>query len=582
MTESMNDERERSLLVRGGAIHPMDGPAGSADAPAALVVRGGRILATGTVEDMSPLAGDDAEVLDVGGATVLPGLIDTHPHLLHYGSLAEPLVDIADARSHDEIVERIRARAARTPPGDWVMTTPVGEAHYFIRSSYRDLPEGTLPARDVLDRATTEHPVVIQAWAPATPNSMALNSAALARLGIDADTPERVDNVWIEKDADGLPTGRLHGSVNNYYSEDPYCSRLWRQIPFLQPDALVPGTKRAVAEYLRQGVTAVYENHMMDGPLIDTWRGLRDAGELTMRVAVAQEAEAYGMPWSRPRPMEDFMARLQRAADSIETHDDFYRFVGVSVMLDGGCNGGFIRMRRAYKGPYGEEAHGHDFITLDKAELVMRFAAEHHMRLNIIALGPAAHDDNLAMLDRVAEAYDITGLGWILVHGFFVEPEHVEHYARLGFDVTISMSFTFGKGDMLVERIGADVMDDFLPLRRFLDAGMAVAAGTDWGPKNPWEQIQLALTHEFAGSGRRNLGPAQTVTREEAVAMWTSGGSRLLRWPEIGTLAPSTYADMIVVDRDPLTADLDDLPGTRVLRTIVDGQVVHDSGDLGG
>jgi predicted amidohydrolase YtcJ len=286
------------------------------------------------------------------------------------------------------------------------------------------------------------------------------------------------------------------------------------------------------------------------------------------------------MPWSRPRPLEDFMARLQRAADSIETSDDFYRFVGVSVMLDGGCNGGFIRMRRPYRGPYGEEAHGRNFITLEKAELVMRFAAEHLMRLNIIALGPAAHDDNLAMLDRVAESYDIASLGWVLVHGFFVEPQQVEHYARLGFDLTTSMSFTWGKGDMLVERIGADAMGDFLPLRRFLDAGMAVAAGTDWGPKNPWEQIQLALTHEFAGSGRRNLGPAQTVTREEAVAMWTSGGSRLLQWPEIGTLAPGSYADIIVVDRDPLTADLDALPGTRVLRTIVDGEVVHDSGDL--
>jgi len=73
-----------------------------------------------------------AEALVVRGATVLPGLVDTHPHVLHFGAFGEPLVDVADARSHEDIVARIRTRAATTPPGEWIMTTPVGEPHYFI------------------------------------------------------------------------------------------------------------------------------------------------------------------------------------------------------------------------------------------------------------------------------------------------------------------------------------------------------------------------------------------------------------------------------------------------------------------
>jgi len=109
-----------------------------------------------------------AEALVVRGATVLPGLVDTHPHVLHFGAFGEPLVDVADARSHEDIVARIRTRAATTPPGEWIMTTPVGEPHYFIRRSWRDLAEGRLPDRHVLDRATAAHPIFIQAWA-ATP-----------------------------------------------------------------------------------------------------------------------------------------------------------------------------------------------------------------------------------------------------------------------------------------------------------------------------------------------------------------------------------------------------------------------------
>src|SRR4029453_6434428 len=106
--------------------------------------------------------------------------------------------------------------------GTWIRTTPVGEPHYFIRRSWRDLAEGYLPDRHVLDRATTAHPVLLAAWAPVTPNVCALNSAGLRALGIDHETPDRVENVTIEKDARGAPTGILAGSVNNYYTNDPF------------------------------------------------------------------------------------------------------------------------------------------------------------------------------------------------------------------------------------------------------------------------------------------------------------------------------------------------------------------------
>src|SRR5215208_7865402 len=111
---------------------------GDPRADQALVVRAGRVVAAGTAADMQAAAGGDARVVDLGGATVIPGLVDTHPHLMHFGALTEAPVDLSGARSHDEIVERLRARAAETPPGEWVMGTPVGEPHYFIRRSWRD------------------------------------------------------------------------------------------------------------------------------------------------------------------------------------------------------------------------------------------------------------------------------------------------------------------------------------------------------------------------------------------------------------------------------------------------------------
>ncbi|MGE0749965.1 MAG: amidohydrolase [Variibacter sp.] len=566
------------VFYRNGVIFPF-AQTNVAQPAAALLTEGQRVVAVGSEEDVGQVAARDAEQIDLHGATLLPGLIDAHPHLLHYGSLHEPLVDIQDAASHDEIVARIAARAKVTPPGEWIMTTPVGEPHYFIRRSYEDLAEGDLPPREVLDRASATHPIVIQAWAPRVPNVIAFNSLALAKLGIDRQTPDRVGNVWIEK-REGDPTGRLRGSVTNYYSYDEFANSLWLKIPFLKYEHLVPGTTTAMAAYNRMGVTTVYENHMMDRPLIDAYRELRASNALRVRVMASQEAESYGMPWSKPRTLEDFDRRLEDAAHSIEAADPYFRFNGVTIMWDGTCFPGGMMMSSAYIGPYGEHTCGFHNITPEKAERAMRFCAQRRLRLNTMCMGDRANEENLAMLERLAQDFDIRPLKWILIHSVFITPEQIKRYQRLNFDLTTSMSFCWGKGDLFREKIGDGRLDDLLPLRRFFDEGFAIAGSTDWGPKNAFEQIQLALTHEFCGSGYRNLGNGQRITREEAIGMWTWDAARVLQWDGIGRLSEGTWADLTIVDRNPFTCAVDDIAGTKVLRTVFDGTVVHDDGSL--
>ncbi len=567
-----------STLYTGGRVHALGGesPAGEA-----LLVRDGRVAGVGTVADMQAIAGSGAQRVDVRGATVLPGLIDTHPHLLHFGAIRHPLVDISDVTAHAEIVTRIQARAARTPPGAWIMTTPVGEAHYFIRRSYRDLAERQLPNRLVLDRATTQHPVFIQAWAPVTPNVCAFNSAALSTLGITRTTPERCGDVWIEKDQDGEPTGILRGSVNNYYTNDPFMTALLQRIPLLDPGAMLAGTPAAMAEYNHMGVTTVYEAHTMGEAEIAAYRALRADGRLSLRVLTALEAEIYGLPWSTSSSLEEFSERLERARTMSDVRDDWLRHDGVTVSQGGPCWPGFLRTHRPYRGPYGELTNGVTFVSEEKQRLALEFCATHGLRLNFLGAGDRDHDEFLANAEIVASRHPSGRTrGWILQHVFFLSSEQARRYAALGFQVTTSMSFSWGKGDMFTERLGAAVLGDLIPLRRMLDSGLVVACGTDWGPKNVFEHIALAQTHRFAGSGRHNLGAAQPVTRAEALSMWTRDAARVLAWDGIGTLHPGAHADLIIIDRDPLTCDLDALPRTRVLRTVLGGNPVYDEGAL--
>ncbi|MGE0873511.1 MAG: amidohydrolase [Burkholderiales bacterium] len=568
---------EQAVLFHGGRIHTMD----SADTVAeALLVDAGRIVATGSRRDVERLAPAGTRKLDLGGASMVPGLLDTHPHLLHYGSLEEPLVKLWDCRNHAEIVARLTARAQREPAGEWIQATPVGEPHFFHRRSFRDLEEGVLPDRHSLDRASAVHPIVIQAWGPVRPSSMAFNSKALELVGIGRDTPERAGNVWIEKDAEGRPTGRISGSVTNYYAYDDYNDSIWRRIPFLKNEHLVPGTRTAIGAFHKQGVTGVYENHMMDKVLIDAYREMRREGTLEMRVLASQEAEAYGMPWSRPRRMEDFIARLERAAATIDLQDELMRFNGITIMWDGYCMGGAQMMKRPYLDVYGRISHGHRHITPEKAEYVMRFCAQKRLRLNILAMGTGAHEEVLALLERVAADHDIALLNWVLAHATTIEREQVERYKRLNFCHTTSMTFGWGEGAMMMRSMGREVLKDILPLRRFFDREMPVGGGSDWGPKNAWEQIQLSLTHEFGETGYRNLGPDQRITRIEALAMMTRDAARVMHWPDIGSLAPGHHADLAIVDRDPIECPLEELRDSRVLRTVFAGRTVWDAGAL--
>jgi predicted amidohydrolase YtcJ len=116
-----------------------------------------------------------------------------------------------------------------------------------------------------------------------------------------------------------------------------------------------------------------------------------------------------------------------------------------------------------------------------------------------------------------------------------------------------------------------------VPLRRLLDAGLRVGCGTDWGPKNVFEQIALAVEPVYGASNRQAATPG--IAREAALAMWTREAARVLAWDGIGTIEPGHHADLVVVDRDPLTCPLDELPDTVVHATLLGGEAVH--GGLG-
>jgi len=566
----------RNTLIYGGSVLPCDGETPAQDA---LVLGNGRILATGELVAMKALAGRDAIGIDVKGATVLPGLVDTHPHAMHFSAIAMSMVDLSDARNHEDIVARIAERAVVTSKGDWIMCSPVGEPHYFARRSWRDLEEGRLPDKEVLDRASSDHPIMIQAWAPRLPNVAAMNSMALQQLGLSWHTPERVCNVWIERDCNGELTGIVRGSVTNYYTHDPFWMQIWDKLPTPPDEVWEHGGRAGMAAMNALGVTTIYESHAMDPVHIYAYQKLQQADAMNCRVQTSLEsADMAFHPHYRPTP-EQLRETLELALSVKDTDNEYLRHNGITVARSGPCAPGFINLYEPFKSPYGELIYGYEFLPKWVEEQCVDFCMEHGLRMNILAATPKDHD---SFFDSVRKhpKEEIRKRKWILQHAILVNEHDARRYADLNIQVTTCKGFHWGKGDMYGERIGKHTWKDLIPLRRYLNHGITVGCGTDWGPRNVFEQIQLAVTCEFADSGYRNLDAGQAITAEEALLMWTRDAASVLDWKNVGMLAEGFHADVTIVDRNPVETDIEQLSKTKVLRTLFDGRTVFDSGEL--
>ena len=568
-------------LITGGTVLPLTDS--QARAEALLIDDDGRVESVGSCAELAEQAGPGAEVIDVDGATVMPGLIDTHPHVLHFGARERAVLDITDCRDHAEIVARIRARAAETPAGEWIVTTPVGEPHYFVRRSYLDLAERRLPDRFVLDQATTDHPVHIEAWAPRSPNVCAFNTAGLRRCGLTDTVPDQVSDVILERAEDGSLSGILRGAVNNYYCFDPFWVQIRSHLPGPATWELHDATTEEMAVYNARGVTSVYEGHNMSPGHIQAYRDLTSDGRSTLRVQCSMEVEGFAYPPWQPLTLDEYRANLEaagRLAAEVGRDGDMVRMSGITFGQGGPCWPGGIRMYDPYDGPYGRETTGITFLSEDKLTAFVETCIATDLQANFVLTGYRDHDDVLRELGRHDPATvraKAEANNWLIQHAILITEAHAKAYADYGFKLTTCMGFAAAKGDLYGERIGREVWRDQVPLNRLLRSGLTVGLGTDWGPKEPWENLQLAETHEFWGSGHRNDGPDHAVDRSQAVSMWTRDAARILDWPDIGTLHPGAWGDVAIVDRDPLNCSLDDLAGTTVLRTLLGGRTVFEA-----
>jgi predicted amidohydrolase YtcJ len=536
----------------------------------ALAIRDGKFQKVGNSSEIRALSDLNTEEIDLKGKTVFPGFIDTHPHVIHAGMGRASYLPLMGLQSIEDIKKRISEKASRMSPGEWIVTTPVGDPpDYFHLPEI--LKEKRWPTRWDLDEVSPNHPVYITAPLVWAPHPAILNSYALKILGITPKTPSEGKGAIILKDeANGEPNGQLDRM--HFWNYGLIFWRLMGIIPKPGLEETLDGLKAAIKDFNANGVTTGYEGHVTTAGDFLLYKELWSRNELDMRICFAYEVDRK----KSLSEIEEWMKNLAHATGR-GFGDDQLKISGVTVSIDGPSQLGVSVMNKPYLDPYGNETTGVQQIETDKLKEICLLAAKYNIRMNVEVGGDKATDIALEAYEEVNKEINIKDRSWVLQHIQHPSMDHIEKCRELGVAVTTASNFEYSKGEeTYVKRLGGDYCERAIPLRRWLDARVLVSQSTDGAHYQPMFTIWNSLKRIDGRTGKSLMTPDKEITREEAIRLYTINGAKVLFWEDkLGSIEEGKLADLVVLENDILTCPLDEIKETSVLMTMVGGKIVH-------
>jgi len=523
----------------------------------ALAVRDGRVVAVGDDRTIRAWIGARTQVIDLKGRTATPGLIDAHAHISSGGLAQVRGIDLSDARSVAEVVQRVAERARTLPPDAWLLGSGWDEGKFAERRY--------VLARD-LDGVSGDHPV----WLDQTTGHYGTaNTRALKLAGISSETPNPPAGT-IDRGADGAPSGVLKEAARD---------GLLAQIPPPSDTQRRDGILASLALMAREGMTGVKD------PMIgeDDWRAYRSlaaTGQLTAHICTL---------WGAGPTLEDadrLIARLRELPGPRVGRADLAA-CGVKLFMDGSGGGRTAWMYDDWNtGSTGTDAGNRGYPLIDPDDyrrLVDRFTAA-HIPIGTHAIGDRAIDWVVDAYEAALGAHPSQGLRHSIIHANVPTDHALEVMARLqsGFDAAYPEAqgpFTWWIGDNYAGNFGPKRSLRLNPFATYLRRGIRWAGGSDYDvtplPARFGLWASVARETLAARFGRTPFGTSESVGVHVALRSYTAWAARqLFIEDEAGSLEPGKSADIAVWDRDPYTVPTAALRDMHCELTLYRGRIV--------
>ena len=533
------------LILTNGRITTLDLSNPQANAIAML---DGRILALGTDAEVVPLADGATKMVDLQRARVIPGLIDSHTHVIRGGLNYNLELRWDGVRSLRTALDMLRVQAQDTPPPQWVRVVGGWSETQF--------DEKRLPTLKEINDAAPDTPVfVLNLY-----NQAFLNRAALRVVGFNRDTPQPPGAI-IERDARGEPTGLLLAEPNAFVLYNTLAHG-----PRLNPEDQVNSTLHFMREENRLGVTSVgdagggFQNYPDDYGVIDK---LAREGRLTLRIA-------YNLFPQKAKSELDDMRRWV-AGGRPGDGTDMYRLNGAGEMLAFSAADfeDFMVARPEMPAAMETELEG-----------IVRFLAGNGWPWRMHATYEETITRALDVFEKVHRDIPIDRLGWLFDHCETVTPASLERIKKLGGGIAVQNRMSM-QGEYFIRRYGAAAAAQTPPVKRMLEMGLPVALGTDAtrvNSYNPWQALYWLVSGRSIG-GTELYPEDRRLSRTEALRIMTADGAWFSRETGLkGILRPGAYADLAVLDRDYFTVPQDQIQDIVSVLTVVAGKIVYGAG----
>jgi predicted amidohydrolase YtcJ len=545
-------------LFRNANVITMDDACPRAGAVAIL---GNRIVAVGEGDELARdvLA---ARVIDLAGATLVPGFHDAHNHVAFFGmALREVPLGSPPVERIGDIVRAIAARAATQPPGTWV----VGAGY-----DQNKLAERRHPTRAELDRAAPDHLV----WLRHTSGHMSVvNSRVLATVGIEtARVPE---GGVVERDPSGAPTGLLQEQAQS----------LVRDLVYPYPvDDVADAIGRATEHYLREGITACQEAGVGGGlvgrsPLeVAAYQKARADGRLRVRVTLMVAAESLHDLDHASADGDGFGLDL-----GIRTGlgDDWLRIGPVKVFADGSLIGRTAAMFDDFANDPGNR--GYFQTSVERLRQIITRAHRAGWQVATHAIGDRAVATVLDLYEKALGAWPRADHRHRIEHCGVTRPEDVRRLAALGVIPVPQGRFVSEIGDGMLDALGPERARWCYRQKSFLDAGLTLPGSSD---RPVVRGAPLLGIHDMVNqrtAGGQPFNPGEALAPAEALRAYTLGSARAAFGERgLGSITPGKLADFAVLSADPTGIDRDGIAEIRVLATVLDGVFKYDAAGFAG
>jgi predicted amidohydrolase YtcJ len=512
----------------------------------AVAVRAGRIVFVGSSADVKEYEGSNTEVLDLGGKTLLPGMVDSHNHLSGVGQ-REMTLNLEGTKSLDEMLARVKSHVDRAAPGGWVVGSGWIETPWSPRR---------FPTRQDLDKISPANPVFLSR---ADGHAGVANSAALKLTGITRATrpPAGGD---ILRDASGEPTGMLIDHAQNL---------VYMKIP--------PPTEGQQDSAYILGV---------DRSLMLGWTQVQDAGVGWEDVARVRRLFTEGKIKLRiysavggPGPAADSL--LAHGA-SIGEFDGRFTVRTIKSVLDGALGSRGALLLKPYS-----DAPTQGLLTLDLARFrpMLRDALRKGIQVEVHAIGDSA---NRLLLNEFEAAFDDVPRGeqrkvkdprWRDEHTQIVDPADIPRFKQLGVIPSMQPSHAIGDLYFAPSRLGSDRLAGAYAWQSFLKDGNIVLGGTDAPVERGEPMIEFyaaVARRSITGDQTPDWHPEQAMTREQALrafTIWPAYGA--FEENERGSVTVGKFADFTILDKDVMTIPEAEILTTKNVMTVINGEVVY-------